>query len=177
MITAVIILGIVLILFWAWKTMGDDLRDAIGGAAGELCEHSYGGWSTTTQPTCTEEGIQTRTCRINSEHTETRSVDARGHNWNEGVLKTGATCTSPAVYKFTCQRSGCTNKTKDEAVGTELGHDFEEGECTLCGEVSQELQPPNETSVFDWLSAKLPKVSTVQHLCILPISDTDSFFR
>ena len=42
--------------------------------------HSWTGWTTTTSPTCTSEGVQTRTCSGCSA-TETQSVPANGHSW------------------------------------------------------------------------------------------------
>ena len=42
-------------------------------------EHSFGQWSVTTEPTCTEKGIETRTCQCGE--TETREIEALGHEW------------------------------------------------------------------------------------------------
>ena len=42
-------------------------------------EHSFGQWSVTTAPTCTEKGIETRTCECGE--TETREIEALGHEW------------------------------------------------------------------------------------------------
>ena len=41
----------------------------------------WGNWSVTTFPTCITDGIETRSCVIDSSHKETRSVIAHGHVW------------------------------------------------------------------------------------------------
>ena len=42
-------------------------------------EHSFGEWTVTTAPTCTEEGVETRTCGCGE--TESRKIPALGHDW------------------------------------------------------------------------------------------------
>ena len=42
-------------------------------------EHEFGAWTVTTAPTCTEKGIETRTCACGE--TETRETEALGHDW------------------------------------------------------------------------------------------------
>ncbi|MBQ2920304.1 MAG: S-layer homology domain-containing protein, partial [Oscillospiraceae bacterium] len=44
-------------------------------------EHSFGEWTVTTEPTCTEKGVETRTCECGE--SETREVAALGHDWQE----------------------------------------------------------------------------------------------
>ena len=46
--------------------------------------HSFGKWTVTTAPTCTEKGIETCYCNHCPE-TETRDVDALGHDYKDGV--------------------------------------------------------------------------------------------
>ena len=45
------------------------------------------------------------------------------HNWDDGVVKAAATCTSPAEYEFTCTICG---RTRTEAVGEALGHNYKD---------------------------------------------------
>ncbi len=45
----------------------------------EIPGHSFGQWVITTDPTCTESGVETRTCACGE--TETRPVAALGHDW------------------------------------------------------------------------------------------------
>lgn len=61
--------------------------------------HSYGDWVTTTAPTCTTAGKQTKTCSVCGD-TQTQTVAATGHNYD-------AVVTAPTVYEqgyttYTC---------------------------------------------------------------------------
>ncbi|MBP5657506.1 MAG: hypothetical protein J6X52_03180, partial [Clostridia bacterium] len=62
----------------AGKTAGTEIPYASGEWGGAPCEHSYGEWIQTTDPTCTAAGEETRTCS-ECGATETRPVDALGH--------------------------------------------------------------------------------------------------
>lgn len=55
------------------------------------CNHQWGEWSTTTNATCTESGSQERKCSECGE-TETSTVNALGHDWNEATCSTPKTC-------------------------------------------------------------------------------------
>ena len=46
-------------------------------------EHSFGEWTVTTPATCTETGIETRTCECGE--SEEREIPALGHDWHDGV--------------------------------------------------------------------------------------------
>ena len=78
---------------------------------GDTHTHAFGEWKTTKEPSCTEDGIETRTCSCGESEKET--ISAFGHT-EETVPGTPATCTE----------SGLTDGKK----------------CTVCGEftVNQE---------------------------------------
>ena len=46
-------------------------------------EHTFGEWVVTTQPTCTQDGLETRTCSACGE-VETRVIPATGHDYKDG---------------------------------------------------------------------------------------------
>ena len=48
--------------------------------------------TTTKAPTCLENGIETVTCTVCGEGTETREIEAIGHDYRGGNCETGATC-------------------------------------------------------------------------------------
>ena len=81
---------------------------------GDTHAHAFGEWKTTKEPSCTEDGIETRTCSCGESEKET--ISAFGHT-EETVPGTPATCTE----------SGLTDGKK----------------CTVCGEftVNQEIIP------------------------------------
>jgi len=118
----------------------------------EIHEHSFGEWTVTTEPTCTDKGEETRSCECGE--TEKREVEALGHDY-EAVV-TAPTCTDKGYTTYTCSRCG------DSYVADEtpaLGHTEEvipgkeptctetgltEGKkCTVCGvtTVEQEIIP------------------------------------
>ena len=59
--------------------------------------HEFGEWTTTTLPTCTEDGEQLRFCSCGED--ETRAIMPLGHSWTE------STCTTPQICT-TCNTVG-----------------------------------------------------------------------
>ena len=55
--------------------------------------HDWGAWTVTTPATCTKEGVETRICNRDSNHVETRTIPATGHNWVDNGNGTH-TCTN-----------------------------------------------------------------------------------
>ncbi len=77
--------------------------------------HSFGGWTRSKEPSCTEAGTETRACSRCGE-TETRPVDALGHSWDGGKVTTPATESSEGVRTYTCTRCGKTRTEKIPAL-------------------------------------------------------------
>lgn len=67
--------------------------------------HSWGDWTVRTPATCTEDGVEERTCSACGE-TETRAIPSSGHNWGAWTVDTAATCHSDGVEKRTCSVCG-----------------------------------------------------------------------
>ena len=61
----------------------------------------------TTQPTCTEEGIETREC-VECGVTERQGVAKAEHKWNAGTVITQPTTESEGVMKYSCRVCGTT---------------------------------------------------------------------
>ena len=79
-------------------------------------EHSFGEWTATKQATCTDAGIETRTCECGE--SETRTVEALGHDIKHHAAK-AATCTEKGWAAYdTCSR--CNYSTYKEIAAT--GH-------------------------------------------------------
>lgn len=55
--------------------------------------HVWGDWTVTTPATCTNEGVETRICKRDPSHVETRTIPATGHNWVDNGNGTH-TCTN-----------------------------------------------------------------------------------
>lgn len=62
--------------------------------------HDQGEWKTVTEPTCTQDGKQERSCTSCNEVLETRSVPATGHTYTDAV--TTPTCTAGGYTTHTC---------------------------------------------------------------------------
>ena len=88
----------------------------------------------TVDPTCTENGSITTTCSCG--YSTIVTIDALGHDWDEGSTTTQPDCTTAGEKTYNCN-NGC-GETKIEALDA-LGHNFVDGVCDECGE---ELQIP-----------------------------------
>ncbi len=95
---------------------------ACGDENNEECAHEWGEWETTTSATCTQAGVETRVCGLNSEHTETRSVKAKGHTFGEYTSDENASCTADGTKTATCTECEETDTIVD--VGSALEHDY-----------------------------------------------------
>ena len=107
-----------------------DRADVICTLPEHDCEkdgHSMDDGVVTKEPTCTEKGVKTYTCRYCKE-TETEEISALGHDWDDGVITKKPTCTRKGEMTYTCERC---QATKTEPIPA-LGHDFKNGVCTRC---------------------------------------------
>lgn len=83
----------------------------------EICKHSFGGWKTVTAAACTEEGLERRSCTKCGE-SEERSVSARGHSWDDGVILLEPGQSSPGIKTYGCGDCGAT-KTESFTLQTD----------------------------------------------------------
>lgn len=107
--------------------------------------HSFGGWSTIVETTCTASGLKEHTCLICSYNAK-ESTDALGHDYaTEFTVDTAETCTTAGSKSKHCSR--CDSKsdvTEIAALGhnyvakTDLPTDTADGrvyeECSNCGD-------------------------------------------
>ena len=82
-------------------------------------EHAFGEWVVTTEPTCTEKGVETRTCECGE--TETREIDMIDHSFGEWIMTFEPTCTDQGIEFHECEVCGETEGRYVDA----LGHDYE----------------------------------------------------
>ena len=101
-------------------------------------EHTYGDWTITKEPTCTEEGSQERVCTVCGAK-ETEVIPAKGHVWEEEYrVDIEATCVDEGYESIHC--SVCHESNPDTVrVIERKAHDFsdwkviEEPTCTRDG--------------------------------------------
>ncbi|MCL2797878.1 MAG: leucine-rich repeat protein [Firmicutes bacterium] len=85
------------------KWVGEDGGAEDGGEA-EAPACDWGEWTPLSAPTCTEAGGETRTCKDDPAHTETRAVPALGHFWDSWVLTTPPSDTTNGEETRICRR-------------------------------------------------------------------------
>ena len=87
--------------------------------------HKWDEGSVTLEPTCTEDGVMTYTCRVCGE-TYTEAIPA-AHSWDEGTVEKIPTCTEEGRAVHTCTVCGETRT----VVLPMLPHDWDNGRITL----------------------------------------------
>ena len=86
-----------------------------------VCDvHSWGNWWTVQQPTCTEAGMEQRSCH-NCDTNEDRAIPATGHSWGTPRIELEPTCTSAGKGRHSCAKC----RTRGELFEIPaLGHDW-----------------------------------------------------
>lgn len=102
------------------------------------CAHVWGTWTAETAPTCTEEGVEKRTCSECGQE-ERQKVSATGHQWGTWKEVRAPSCKEDGLQERECE--GCHEKeTKPvDALGHAQGVWISDGEghwqeCPVCGE-------------------------------------------
>ena len=113
--------------------------------------HSYGAWVTTKAPTCTESGIETRTC-AKCGVSENRAIPATGHHYD--AVATAPTCTEKGYTTHPC---ACGLSYTDSYTDA-AGHNYKAGICTICGALDPERRPASPQIMITTESGR-PKIS------------------
>ena len=98
---------------------GNDGGDDSGDGTKTDCSagHSYGEWTTVTNESCTEAGLQKRVCSVCGDEEE-QEIPA-GHNWREWVTTTEATCEVAGLKTRECRECNETETAEIPAPGHE----------------------------------------------------------
>lgn len=113
--------------------------------------HSYGAWVTTKAPTCTESGIETRTC-AKCGVSENRAIPAAGHHYDAVAI--APTCTERGYTTHTCACGDSYTDSYTDAVG----HNYKAGICTICGALDPECRPTSPQIMITTESGR-PRIS------------------
>lgn len=121
------------------------IRDRADVVCGEVVEHVHDyTWTTTKEPTCTEDGLKTGVCSCTD--TVTEVITATGHQFGEWTTTKEATCTEDGRQARVCANCGLTETRVIKATGHQFGEwkvvkaptDYlsgkEERTCSICGE-------------------------------------------
>lgn len=84
--------------------------------------HVWGEWKTTTPATCSERGVETRTCLNNPTHIQTRRTNTVDHDFVSTLYH--PTCTDSGFTIFACK--GCGKTIRTDFVPA-YGHKYDEG--------------------------------------------------
>ena len=95
--------------------------------------HKYGNWITTTKPTCTATGVQTKTCSVCGDK-QTQSVAATGHSWGAWETTKQPTCTAAGVQTKTCSTCSATETKSVAATGHNYVLSGKTYTCSDCGD-------------------------------------------
>ncbi|MBQ8341609.1 MAG: hypothetical protein IJY22_04425 [Clostridia bacterium] len=117
----------------------------------DLCVHSYGEWTVTTEATCTAAGAKEHTCRFCGS-VETVTVPALSHDWKE------ASCTEPKTCKLCAATEG---EAPGHIGGVATCQDL--AICTICNTAYGEKSTTNHTNPGEWCPAG---VTTHVRVCL-----------
>ena len=108
------------------------------------CNHSWGPWTVQKAATCTQKGVQVRSC-TNCGETQSQEIDRIPHSYGDWIVRRSATCTKEGEMFRTCKVCGH----EQTQVIDKLPHDYgdwtvrreptctQEGErvhwCKVCG--------------------------------------------
>ena len=138
----------------------------IKGSPIATIDHVYGEWKVTTEPTCTEEGIETRACTAEGcKATEEKAVDPigeAGHVWDDGVVTKEPTTTEEGVRTYTC--SIC-KATKTETIPTidEEGCEHQFGDWEVMKEAGCEETGQKKRSCMKCKTAEVEEIAATGH--------------
>ena len=140
---------------YAWLVFGQDIPNDMKTPSGEAahaapaCDHVWDAGKVTTEPTCTEKGIKTYTCKKCSA-TKTEEINALGHDYVTKRIE--PTCTEDGKLEEACSRCG---DVKYSRVIPATGHNFRKNAqtgkyvCENCGKVlgeSENTKPTKPTT-------------------------------
>ena len=113
----------------------------------QLCIHAYQE-TVTTEPTCTETGLQTRVCS-HCQHSYTVLMDQIAHSYDSGVVTEPATCTHMGSKQLTCISCGAGKTEMIELTAHTLGEPIfiQEANCTHEGSRSATCSQCSEVFV------------------------------
>ena len=116
----------------------------------EATGHSFGEWIQITSPTCTDKGIEKRTCTV-CEFSDTRDIAAKGHSWETTyTVDKEPTCTEEGRKSIHCKNC---NSTKNNISISCVAHVYKDittkatlttngkiaKKCKLCGRIASNI--------------------------------------
>lgn len=97
--------------------------------------HNWGEWGMSRTPTCDAEGAETRYCRNDPSHSETRPVDPVGHEFGEWITSKQATCETAGEEIRLCVHDSSHRETRTVPA---TGHNYGEWTVTKAAACTEE---------------------------------------
>lgn len=116
--------------------------------------HDFGDWTVRTFPTCTEGGIEKRTCTACGAE-ETRTVEAKGHTFGEWKETKAATRTETGLKTRTCSVCGATETQIIPALGQKPSTTKPGGSSKPAGSTVKSADTGDSSQMTLWLSGVL----------------------
>ena len=116
--------------------------------------HAFGDWTVTTSPTCTEGGIEKRTCTACGAE-ETRTVEAKGHTFGEWKETKAATRTETGLKTRTCSVCVATETQIIPALGQKPSTTKPGGSSKPAGSTVKSSDTGDSSQMMLWLGGVL----------------------
>ena len=113
-------------------------------ATTERAPHTWGEWTRTREPDCTQPGEQARICLVCG-YRDTEEIAALGHTYGEWVIFEDATCMEAGTLRHSCTVCSYTETQSIEPTGHTFGGDWHSDgtahwqTCFDCGEAGERI--------------------------------------
>ena len=125
--------------------------------------HSYGEWTQTKAPTCTEKGEEKRNCK-NCEHFETREIDVSEHSYGEWTQTKAPTCTEKGEEKRICKN--CEHfETREIDVSEHSYGEWTQTKAPTCTEKGEEKRNCKNCEHFEIREIEMVSHKYVDKIC------------
>lgn len=133
--------------------------------AGCACKHQYGDWEVKKEASCSEAGLEERTCSECGQ-TESREIPMTEHTYGDWEVTKAATCQEKGKETATCTVCGATDTRETELADhtygdwevTKAATCQEKGEetatCTVCGATDTRETELGAHTYGDWKTTK-----------------------
>ena len=136
--------------------------------------HEWGEWTETKAPTCVEEGEETRVCKLDESHIETRSVsiDPDAHEWGEWAETKAPTCVEEGEETRVCKLDESHKETRSVSIDPDA-HEWGEWVETKAPSYTEEGEE-TRTCKNDSKHVETRPVDKLQHAPITEMTLTSS---
>ncbi len=136
--------------------------------------HEWGEWTETKAPTCVEEGEETRVCKLDESHKETRSVsiDPDAHEWGEWAETKAPTCVEEGEETRVCKLNESHKETRSVSIDPDA-HEWGEWVVTKAPSYTEEGEE-TRTCKNDSKHVETRPVDKLQHAPITEMTLTSS---